>query len=61
MDLAPEITFVDMPLDIRDKYQYHTQANMDRLVAAGYKLPFTPLEIAVDDYVKNYLISGQYL
>jgi hypothetical protein len=34
---------------------------MDRLVAAGYKLPFTPLEIAVDDYVKNYLISGQYL
>jgi ADP-L-glycero-D-manno-heptose 6-epimerase len=61
MDLAPEITFVDMPLDIRDKYQYHTQAHMDRLVAAGYKLPFTPLEIAVDDYVKNYLISGQYL
>ena len=61
MDLAPEIHFVDMPLDIRDKYQYHTQANMDRLVAAGYKLPFTPLETAVDDYVKNYLISGQYL
>ena len=61
MELQPEITFDDMPLDIRDKYQYHTQANMDRLVAAGYKLPFTPLEIAVDDYVKNYLISGQYL
>lgn len=61
MELPPDINFVDMPLDIRDKYQYHTQANMDKLVGAGYKLPFTPLETAVDDYVKNYLISGQYL
>jgi ADP-L-glycero-D-manno-heptose 6-epimerase len=61
MNLSSKIQFVDMPLDIRDKYQYHTQADMGRLLAAGYTLPFTPLEIAVDDYVKNYLISGQYL
>jgi acyl CoA:acetate/3-ketoacid CoA transferase alpha subunit len=34
---------------------------MERLVAAGYRIPFTPLEVAVDDYVKNYLNSMQYL
>jgi len=61
LDLLPEIDFVDMPMDIRDKYQYHTEANMERLVAAGYRIPFTPLEVAVDDYVKNYLNSMQYL
>jgi ADP-L-glycero-D-manno-heptose 6-epimerase len=50
-----------MPADIRDRYQYHTQANMQRIRNAGYTLPFTPLEVAVADYVKHYLESEQYL
>ncbi len=56
-----DIIFVDMPTDIRDRYQYHTEANMDRLVAAGYVIPFTPLELAVEDYVNHYLAGHTYL
>ena len=56
-----DIVFVDMPADIRDRYQYHTEANMDRLVAAGYVIPFTPLELAVEDYVNHYLEGHTYL
>jgi len=55
------IDFVDMPSDIRDRYQYHTEANMDRLVAAGYVIPFTPLELAVEDYVNRYLVGHTFL
>jgi ADP-L-glycero-D-manno-heptose 6-epimerase len=58
---AEDIVFVDMPADIRDRYQYHTEANMDRLVAAGYVIPFTPLELAVEDYVNHYLEGHAYL
>lgn len=55
MDLTPDIEFIDTPLDIRDKYQYFTQAQMDKLRAAGYEKPFTPLEEGIRDYVTNYL------
>ena len=54
--LAPNIEFIDMPLDIRDKYQYFTEANMSKLRAAGYTQPFYTLEAGVGDYVKNYLV-----
>lgn len=57
----PNITFVDTPIDIRDKYQYFTEANMDKLIAQGYKQPFTTLEAGVEDYVKNYLAKEAYL
>ncbi|MBQ7532627.1 MAG: ADP-glyceromanno-heptose 6-epimerase [Bacteroidales bacterium] len=50
------IKFIDTPLDIRDKYQYFTEANMERLRKAGYDKPFTSLEDGVYDYVTNYLI-----
>lgn len=53
--LQPNIEFIDMPLDIRDKYQYFTKANMNKLRAAGYAAPFSSLEEGVGDYVKNYL------
>jgi ADP-L-glycero-D-manno-heptose 6-epimerase len=53
--LQPNIEFIDMPLDIRDKYQYFTEANMNKLRAAGYAAPFSSLEEGVGDYVKNYL------
>ena len=48
-----------MPLDIRDKYQYFTEANMAKLIAAGYDKPFSSLEEGVSDYVKNYLVHGR--
>lgn len=53
--LQANIEFIDMPLDIRDKYQYFTEANMKKLRAAGYAAPFSSLEEGVGDYVKNYL------
>ncbi len=55
LDLQPNIQYIDMPLDIRDKYQYFTEANMQKLIAAGYHEPFYSLEEGVDDYVRNYL------
>jgi len=61
LDIAPDIEFIDTPVDIRDKYQYFTEANMHKLISAGYNKPFTSLEDGVTDYVKNYLSSGSYL
>ena len=57
--LTPNIEFVDMPEDIRDKYQYFTEANMSKLRAAGYDKPFSTLEEGVQDYVANYLVPGK--
>jgi len=59
MGLEPNIKFIDMPLDIRDKYQYFTEAKMDKLRAVGYDKPFTSLEDGVNDYVKNYLVPNR--
>ncbi|WP_411288434.1 ADP-glyceromanno-heptose 6-epimerase [Phenylobacterium sp.] len=50
-----QIEYTPMPPAIRDKYQYFTEARMDRLQAAGYPKPLTPLEEGVDDYVSRYL------
>jgi ADP-L-glycero-D-manno-heptose 6-epimerase len=52
---APAIDYIAMPHDIRDKYQYFTEADMSRLQAAGYSKPMTPLEEGVGDYVAAYL------
>ncbi len=61
LDLAPKIQFIDMPLDIRDKYQYFTEADMHKLHKAGYDQPFCSLENGVEDYVRNYLaVSKQF-
>jgi len=51
----PRITYIDMPVAIRDKYQYHTEASLDQLRQIGYTAPFTSLEAAVGDYVRSYL------
>jgi ADP-L-glycero-D-manno-heptose 6-epimerase len=56
MGREPVIRFVDMPATLRGKYQYFTQAETGRLRAAGYDRPFTPLEDAVMDYVRNHLM-----
>lgn len=58
LNLNPEIDFIDTPIDIRDKYQYFTEANMQKLRLAGYDKPFSSLESGVEDYVKNYLVNG---
>jgi ADP-L-glycero-D-manno-heptose 6-epimerase len=55
LNLSPNIEFIDTPLDIRDKYQYFTEAKMDKLRSIGYSKHFTTLEDAVNDYVVNYL------
>jgi ADP-L-glycero-D-manno-heptose 6-epimerase len=57
LDQQPMIRFIDMPEDIRDKYQYFTEANMNKLRKAGYTEKFYSLEEGVDDYVRNYLRS----
>lgn len=59
--LPENIEFIDTPADIRDKYQYYTQANMEKLISIGYTTPFYTLEEGVTDYVKNYLLAGNYM
>jgi ADP-L-glycero-D-manno-heptose 6-epimerase len=54
------INYIDMPEDIRDKYQYFTEARMEKLKKAGYTEPFFSLEEGVTDYAKNYLLTNKY-
>jgi ADP-L-glycero-D-manno-heptose 6-epimerase len=58
LNMEPNIEFIDMPLDIRDTYQYFTEASMEKLKSAGYPGAFTSLEDGVQDYVANYLQKG---
>ena len=60
LDLDPNIEFIDTPVDIRDKYQYFTEANMGKLKSVGYADEFYSLEKGVDDYVRNYLKARKY-
>lgn len=55
-----EIEFIDIPNDIRNTYQYFTEANMKKLKRAGYNKFFTNLEAGVDDYVGQYLLQKKY-
>jgi ADP-L-glycero-D-manno-heptose 6-epimerase len=57
MNREPQITWEDTPLDIRDTYQYFTQADMSKLRAAGYTAPFQSLASGVEEYVQQYLLS----
>ncbi|MDP4240692.1 MAG: ADP-glyceromanno-heptose 6-epimerase [Bacteroidota bacterium] len=60
LNVPEKIEFIDTPIDIRDKYQYFTEANMTKLISAGYSKPFTSLEDGVKDYVQNYLVANNY-
>lgn len=55
LKLAPNIKYVDMPEDIRDNYQYFTEASMSRVRTAGYSVPFWDFKEAIHDYVAGYL------
>jgi len=60
LNKEPVIEFIETPLDIRDKYQYFTEADMTKLRDAGYKEDFYSLEEGVETYVKNFLIEKKY-
>jgi ADP-L-glycero-D-manno-heptose 6-epimerase len=57
----PNIEFIEMPEHLRDRYQYHTRADMERLQNAGYDKAATGLKEAVANYVQNYLVPGKHL
>ncbi len=59
LNIQPNIVYIDMPGDISDKYQYFTEAKMEKLRGAGYEGKFYSLEEGVVDYVKNYLATGK--
>ena len=60
LKLEPAISYIPTPKDIRDKYQYFTEADISKLKSIGYTNEFTSLEKGVEDYVTNYLIEGSY-
>lgn len=61
MNIPANIEYIDLPLHLREKYQYFTEANMIKIKKAGYDVPIKSLEDGVADYVKNYLLGKQYL
>jgi ADP-L-glycero-D-manno-heptose 6-epimerase len=60
MGKEEQISFIDTPIDIRDKYQYFTEADITKLLNAGYKDGFHSLEEGIKDYVQNYLLEHTY-
>jgi ADP-L-glycero-D-manno-heptose 6-epimerase len=61
LERSPQIEFIEMPETMRDKYQYYTQASIEKLKATGYHGPQFTLEEAVKDYVQNYLLPRKHL
>jgi ADP-L-glycero-D-manno-heptose 6-epimerase len=57
MDKKAQIQFIDMPMELRNQYQYFTQADMGKLKKALPKFKFMDLEVAIDDYVRNHLAT----
>jgi ADP-L-glycero-D-manno-heptose 6-epimerase len=60
LDVEPQIEFIDTPADIREKYQYFTEAKMNKLKSIGYTNEFTSLEDGIEDYVGKYLSENIY-
>ena len=59
IEKEPLIEYIDTPVDIRDKYQYFTEADMSKLKKAGYDQPFYSLEEGVKEYVNKFLVAGK--
>jgi len=55
---ASNIKYINMPNDLKGKYQYYTEANLDKIRAKGFNLKFKNLEEGVNDYMKNYLLTS---
>jgi ADP-L-glycero-D-manno-heptose 6-epimerase len=60
MHLEPRIDFIDTPADIRDTYQYYTQAEMGKLFNTGFNKKLYSLEEAIKEYVQNFLVPNRY-
>jgi ADP-L-glycero-D-manno-heptose 6-epimerase len=60
LNLQPQIEFIDTPEDIREKYQYFTEADMSKLRSAGYDEKFVTLEQGIGSYVKDFLLQHKY-
>lgn len=60
LDMTPDIEFIDTPEDIRENYQYFTEAEMDKLARAGYENNMTSLEAGVREYVQDYLMTRSF-
>ena len=60
LNINTNISFIDIPDDIKDKYQYFTEANMQKLKSTGYRETFYSLEKGILDYVNNYLLPNKY-
>ena len=60
LDAPENISFIDTPEDIRDKYQYFTEANMNKLKSIGFDHRFHTLEEGIENYVKDFLVEGKY-
>jgi ADP-L-glycero-D-manno-heptose 6-epimerase len=61
MNLEPNIEFIEMPEELKGKYQYFTEAKIEKIRNAGYKYEINSLETGVEDYVKNYLLKDLHL
>ncbi len=61
LGLEPNIEYIDMPIDLREKYQYFTEADMSKWINAKLPLPATSLEEGVKDYIQHYLNPARYL
>jgi ADP-L-glycero-D-manno-heptose 6-epimerase len=59
MKVNPEIQFIDTPRDLLSRYQYFTEADIQKLREIGYSKPFTDLESGISEYVNNYLLSEE--
>jgi ADP-L-glycero-D-manno-heptose 6-epimerase len=57
LGLPANVEIIDMPAELQSKYQYFTEAKMDRLREIGYRRDFTSLENGIEDYVKQYLLN----
>ncbi len=60
LDKEEAIRFIDTPEDIRDKYQYFTEADMSKLIKQGYPYKFYTLEKGIQEYVQEYLMNSRY-
>ena len=61
MGTAEDISYIDMPKNLKNRYQYHTQAEVSKLRAAGYGNEFSSLEDSIQDYVRNFLLPDLHL
>jgi ADP-L-glycero-D-manno-heptose 6-epimerase len=60
LDMPEDISFIDTPEDIRDKYQYFTEAKMEKFRSIGFDHKFHSLEEGIENYVKGFLAKGKY-